>query len=588
MNNLSQFWQELMRRKVVRVITVYAAAAFVILELVDIITEPFGLPNWTLKLVVVLLSIGLIVSIILSWIYDIKPEGGLEKTQPANELKEEVKQFTSSSWRLVSYISFIVIIAFIVYNVLSSGNKPAASSNLEKSIAVLPFANLSEDRGNEHFADGLVEDLLNRISVIEELKVISRTSSEMYRERGIKSIPEIAGELNVSYILEGSVQRYGAKARITVQLIDAINDDHIWAEIYDRDIVDIFNTQSEIAMHIASELNSILTSAQKTHILESKTENVQAFEFYQMGRFYWNKRTLEGSITSIEYFEKAIEEDPGYGLAVAGLADTYAIMAALGWMDRQDGLDKGEELAFKALELDGNLAEAFAVLGIIYELYWDWEKAEEAFKRALELNPNYSIGHEYYAHVLMSTRREEEARKHIDKALELDPLSFIIRLVSARFYYHTELYSKALEELQKCSEFEINHPVIPYKEMVNYLQLGDDKNAFIALRKWLNLSAIYDLETADKIYKTDGIIAVLKWKIKIDTKNAGNKIGSYYLLADSYGIIGEDEEALDWLEKAYESHETTQMHWNRHFKNLHTHPRYIAILNGMGLNLLID
>jgi TolB-like protein len=503
-------------------------------------------------------------------------------------VQKKDKPDSSNGWKIVSYVSFMVIIAFIVYNILSTGNKSGASSNLEKSIAVLPFANLSEDKGNVHFADGLVEDLLNRISIIEELKVISRTSSEMYRERGVKSVPEIANELGVSYILEGSVQRYGHKARITVQLIDAVHDDHVWVENYDRDIVDIFKTQSEIAMHIASELNSILTSVQKTHIQESKTENVQAFELYQMGRFYWNKRTAEDVTRSIEYFEKAIEEDPGYGLALAGLADAYQVMAAHGWMDRQKGFDKGEELALKALELDGNLADAFAVLGIVYEHKWNWEKAEKAYKRALELNPNYSFGHEYYAHLLMTTRRSEEARKHINKALELDPLSFIMRIVSARFYYHTESYSKALEELQKCNEFEINHPWIPYKEMVNYLQLGDDKNAFIALRRWLNLSAVYDLETADKIYETDGIRAVLEWKIKIDTKNAGKEIGSYYLLADSYGIIGEDEEALDWLEKAYESHETTQMTWNRHFKNLHNNPRYIAILEGMGLNLYID
>ena len=310
---------------------------------------------------------------------------------------------------------------------------------------------------------------------------------------------------------------------------------------------------------------------------------LRLLNFTRWGRFYWNKRTLEGSITSIEYFDKAIEEDPRYGLAYAGLADAYSNMAAHGWMDRKDGFDKGEELALKALELDRNLAEAFAVLANIYYHYWDWEKSERAYKRALELNPNYSIGHEYYAHLLMNARQPEEARKHIDKALELDPLSFLFRIVSARFYYHTGLYSKALEELQKCSEFEINHPWMPYKEMVNYLQLGDDKNAFIALRKWLNLSAIYDLETADKIYETDGIKAVLKWKIEIDIKDVGNTNDSYYWLADSYGIIGEDEEALYWLEKAFESHQTTQMNWNRNFKTLHNHPRYIAILKGMGL-----
>ncbi len=583
MNNLSQFWQELKRRKVVRVITVYAAAAFVILELTDIVAPSLGLPDWTLNLIIILLVAGLIISSILSWIYDINPQGEMVKTEPSQKVKEEEQATTSNGWKIVSYISFMVIVGLIIFNMLSTGNNSEASSILEKSIAVLPFTNLSEDKGNEYFADGLVEDLLNRISMIEELKVISRTSSEMYRERGVKSVSEVAGELGVSYILEGSVQRYGDKARITVQLIDAINDDHIWAENYDRDIVDVFDTQSEIALHIVSELNSILTSEQKAHIQENKTNNVQAFELYQMGRFFWNKRTSEGSTRSIEYFEKAIEEDPGYGLAYAGLADAYSIMAAHGWIDRQEGLDKGEELALKALDLDGNLPETYGVLGNIYQNNWNWEKADGAYKRALELNPNYSIGHEYYAHLLMNAQRTEEARIHIDKALELNPLSFIIRIVSARFYYHTGLYLKALEELQRCKELIIDHPWIPYKEMVNYLQLGDDENAFIALSTWLSLSIIYDLETADKIYIVDGIKAVLEWKIEIDIKDAGNIDGSYYLLADSYGMIGMDDEAMDWLEKAFEANQTTQMNWNLHFKNLHNNPRYIAILKGMGL-----
>lgn len=588
MNKLSQFWQELKRRKVVRVLTVYAAAAFVILELVDIITEPFGLPDWTLKLVVVLLSIGMLMSIILSWIYDLSPDGGLERTKSIRVVQSKGGPNPSQKWKMASYVSFFIIVALIVFNVLSTGNKSTANSILEKSIAVLPFTNLSDDKGNVHFADGLVEDLLNRISVIEQLKVISRTSSEMYRKRGVKSVPEIAVELDVSYILEGSVQRYGDKARITVQLIDAINDDQIWTEIYDRNILDVFETQSEIAMQIVSELNPILTSAQKTHIQESKTKNVQAFELYQMGRFYWNKRTSEGSTKSIEYFEKAIEEDPDYGLAYAGLADAYSLMAAHGWMDRQEGFEKGEELALKALELDENLPEAYAVLGTIYEYEWDWEKSERAYKRSLELNPNYSIGHEYYAHLLINTRRKAEARKHIDKALELDPLSFIIRIVSARFYYHTESYLKALDELQKCNELIMDHSWIPYKIMVNYLQLGEDENAFKALRKLLSLSAYYDLDIAEKIFMEDGLEAVLKWKIEIDLKEDGNTPNYYYLLADSYGMIGQNEEALYWLEKAFKAHQTTQMSWNLHFKDLHNNPRYIAILNGMGLNHSID
>ncbi len=583
-NNPFQFWEELKRRRVIRVIPVYAAAAFILLELVDIISEPFGLPDWTLKLVVVLLSVGFIVSIILSWVYDVTPEG-IQKTKSSAEIKTIDVQPASTGWKIATFVSIFVIIVFVVFYIVGNNKKSSDIPELEKSIAVLPFNNLSEEKGNEHFVDGLVEDLLNRISVIEELKVISRTSSEMYRERGVKSIPEIANELGVSYIVEGSVQRYGDKARVTVQLIDAINDDHIWAENYDRDIVDIFKTQSEIAMQISSELNTILTSKQKTRILENKTKNVKAFELYQMGRFYWNKRTGDGYNTSIEYFQKAIAEDPVYGLAYAGLADTYNLMSIQGWMDKQEGRNKAVELALKALELDENLAEAYTVLGSIYDYVdWDWENAESAFKRALEINPNYSTAHHYYSQHLHITGQQEKARKHIDKALELDPLSFVIRYVSgAEFYYNCGRFKEALSEIQKCNELQENHPWLPRREFYVYWQLGEEEKSYEALLKVFEGDSIYNLETAENIYKVSGLKAVLNWKINIDIKEAEKGYRSYSL-ASTYGLIGEDEKALEWLEKASMLDKISpHMSFNIHFRNLHNDPRYLAILKKMGL-----
>jgi len=210
-----------------------------------------------------------------------------DSTEQIQKTKEKLILLLSG----IALVIVIVVTALFVFDIIGGGKR---IRELEKSIAVLPFKNLSEETGNEYFTDGLVEDLLNRISVIEELKVISRTSSEMFRERGVQSVPEIARQLGVSYIVEGSVQRYGDRARVTVQLIEAINDDHIWAENYDRDLVDIFKTQSDIAMNIASELNAILTSGQKTQIQENRTRNIEAFELYQMGRYYWNKRTGDG------------------------------------------------------------------------------------------------------------------------------------------------------------------------------------------------------------------------------------------------------------------------------------------------------
>jgi len=581
-NKLSQFWQELKRRNVVRVITVYAGAAFVILELVDIIAEPLKLPSWLVPAVIVFLSIGFIIAIILSWIYDKHPGEGMVKTEPVGKVKAEDIPKSSSSWKIASYISFVVIVMLLVLNIIPRTGKKEI---LDKSIAVLPFENLSEESGNEYFVDGLVEDLLNRISFIEELKVISRTSSEMYREKGDKSVPQIAEELKVAYILEGSVQRYGKKARVTVQLIDAKNDDHIWADSYDRDIDDVFVTQSEIALKIASELDEILTTKQEAMIQHDNTRNVRALELYQMGRFYWNKRTGDGFEKSIEYFEQAIEADPAYGLAYANLADTYALMALQGYMNEQEGRDKGEELALKALEIDENLGEAYTVLGQIYDYVdWEWEKAENAFQSALALSPNYSTAHKYYAEHLYITGQNDKARMHMDKALELDPLSFIVRLTSAQFYYHQGNFEEAMRELDIAEELQPGHSWTTQYRLFCYWQLDRENEFYKTWRRMIQAANIYNLEAADSIFNTSGAKAVLEWAIEIDIALAEEHPTIAYSIAQDLAMLGRFEEALHWLEKAFQLRAVgTYIGFEFSFRSLHDNPRFQAILQGMGL-----
>lgn len=581
-NRLSQFWQEIKRRKVVRVITVYAAATFAIIDLLSNIDAPLGLPEWTLPFAIVFLSIGFIIAVILSWIYDIHPEGGIVKTETTDKIKVEELPKSSSSWKIASYISFVVIVTLIVLNIVPRTGKKEI---LDKSIAVLPFENLSEESGNEYFVDGLVDDLLNRISFIEELKVISRTSSEMYREKGDKSVPQIAEELKVAYILEGSVQRHGKKARVTVQLIDAKNDDHIWAHSYDRDIDDVFETQSEIALKIASELDEILSSEQEAMIQQDNTTNVRALELYQMGRFYWSKRTGDGYEKSIEYFEQAIEADPTYGLAYANLADTYALMAMQGHINRKAGRDRSEELALKALELDGNLGEAYTVLGTLYDyIDWEWEKAENAFQSAMALSPNYSTAHFYYAAHLYITGQNDKARMHMDKALELDPLSFIVRYYSAETYYHQGYFEETLRQLDICDEIEEGHPWTSELRFDCHWQLGQENESYEALERWIQPSTLYNQETADSIFNRSGIKAVLEWTLEIDIALAEEHPKIAYSIACKLALLGRYEEALPWLEKAFQLHALSpSISFDFNLRSLHDNPRFQAILQGMGL-----
>ena len=244
-SNLRQFWQELKRRKVVRVITVYAAASFVILELVDIVSPSLRLPEWTMNFIIVLLCVGFIITVVVSWVYDVTPEG-IEKTKPAHKVKSEDKPISSNSWRIASYISFVVIVGLIALNVIPRSNQLKEITDLEKSIAVLPFANMSSDKEQDYFCYGITEDILNDLTHIEGIHVVSRTSSFAFKDKNL-DIREIGKKLGVHNIVEGSVRTDGNHLRITAQLINVDDGFHLWSERYDRDLKDVFAIQNEIA-----------------------------------------------------------------------------------------------------------------------------------------------------------------------------------------------------------------------------------------------------------------------------------------------------------------------------------------------------
>lgn len=586
-----KLFEELKRRNVIKATIAYVTIAWVLYEVGAEFLPGFGAPEWFVKSYTFILIAGLPVWVIFSWVYDITPEG-IKKTSKMDQDRSVTVQ-TNKRLNIIIILTLSFLAVIIYFKNPTGPDKMGAGHGLKtlqkKSIAILPFENLSQEDGNEFFVDGLVDDLLNRISVIEELRVISRTSSEMYRERGSKRIPQIANELNVAFILEGSVQRYDNKVRIAVQLIDAKQDYPIWAESYDRNLSDVFETQREIALQIAFELDAILNNEQTALIGEEKTGNIRAFELYQLGRFYWNKRTGEGYSRSIEYFEKAIRLDTVYGLAYAGLADTYALMSIQGHMDKIKGAAKAKELAFKALGFDRNLPEAYTVLAEIYDyVEWEWEKAEAAYRRALELNPNYSTAQFYYAEHLSIIGMHDLARTHMDKALELDPLSFIIRYVSAKLYYHRGSFEKALRELKICNEIQPGHLWVHELRFMCYWQLNQSNSAYKELRSVISInSELYsdspdeDIKTVDRIYKEKGINGVLRWKIDSDISQ---EFPPYEVVANSLALLGSDKEALIWLDKGFQQNQISpEMGFNINFKMLNDQKIFRDILKEMGL-----
>jgi TolB-like protein/Tfp pilus assembly protein PilF len=579
-NKLSQFWQELKRRKVVRVITIYAAVAFVILQLVEILAPSLRLPDWTMNFILVLLIIGFIITVIVSWIYDIRPEGGIVKTEPAHKVKPEEVSKSSNSWRIASYISFVVIVGLIVYHVLSRNAMREDYTDLERSIAVLPFDNLSSNEEHVWFSDGITDVIINQLSKISDLRVLGRTSTLKYKDKEeIKSITEIGEELGVNFVIEGTVQRQANQMRISVQLVRAINEDHLWSEIYDREWKEIFIVQEEIAQLIAAELEAIITPKEKELIEKKPTENLEAYDLYLRGRYFWNTRTESGLLKARDFYEKAIEKDPDYALAYAGLADSYILLPYYTSVSASEAHPKAKEYALKALSLDKS-PEAYTSLAQSKALGdWDWRGAEIEFKRAIKLEHSYPIAHHWYSNCLMYQGRFDEAFLEIQTALEMNPLSLIINRDLGELYYYNRQYDEARKQYLKTMEIDPDFIFMNLDLGRVYLQEGMYDKALVEFQNdsldiWIGITYAL-MDRRDKA-----------WQILSELEIRSNdSYVSKYLLSLLCFTLDEKDQGFTYLYDAYENHYSWMIFLKIEplFDNIRTDPRYIALLEMMNL-----
>jgi len=316
-----------------------------------------------------------------------------------------------------------------------------------RSIAVLPLENLSGDPGQDYFADGMTDELITNLAQLRSVRVISRTSIMQYKGTK-KTLPQIGRELNVDAVLEGSVVRSGDRVRITAQLVDAATDQHLWAASYDRDLHDVLAWQDQAAREIASEVRIELTSTEQGHIGRAHSVNSEAFEAYLKGRYHWNKRSKDGLRKAEQYFQEAIQKDPNYAPAYAGLADTYILFANFNIAAPGRAYPRAKEMASKAIQIDGTLAEAHTSLATLKAICdWDWSGAEQEFRRAIELNPSYATAHHWYAEdLLIRMGRQGEALAEIERARQLDPLSLQINAVQGRILSLSNQNDKAIDQ----------------------------------------------------------------------------------------------------------------------------------------------
>jgi TolB-like protein/Tfp pilus assembly protein PilF len=372
--------------------------------LASIIVDPLKLPEWFLPMVIVLLCIGFIIAVILSWIYDIKSEGGIVKTEPAHRAKAEDLPASSNSWKIASYISFLVIVAFVVFYLVGNNKKSFDISKLEKSIAVLPLKYLSEDLNKQYLADGVLDAITQHLSLIDGLRVMPRTSVEQYREN-TKSAKEIGEELDVSFLIEGSFFMIEDQVKLTIKLVAAEEGDNVFSEDYDRNYDDIFAVQSEVAQTIAKEIEVAITPEEKQIIETPPTYNLTAYDYYQRGREeYWRSRLNREYGTALIqaefFFNKALEYDPRYALAYAGLAmvyySKYTTHTRSGEQYSADyyqsmNLDSMNLLAQRAMDLDDQIADAYFAKGVYEQERGNLKEGLEYMNEALKINPNHTL-----------------------------------------------------------------------------------------------------------------------------------------------------------------------------------------------------
>src|ERR1700730_14340904 len=446
---IDNFFEELKRRNVYKVAVAYAVVGWLLAQIATQIFPFLEIPNWVVRLVIVLIAIGFPIALVIAWAFEATPEGikRSEDVDPSAASRAPKKHV----WIYVVVIGAVVSFALFFLGRYTAGNKNAATSANElpaKSIAFLPFDNLSRDPDNAFFAEGVQDEILTRLAKVADLKVIARTSTKKFKSAP-DDLRDVAKQLGVMNILEGSVQKANDQVRVNVQLINALTNAHLWAEIYDRKLSDIFAVQSDIAKTVADTLQAKLSGSEKQMMAAQPTSNTEAYDLYHKGRSLWGKRAGDNIPKAIAFYEQAIARDPNYALAYAGLSSAYILAPFYTGADRRESNAKAKEAALKALRLDPNLSEAHLGLGkVLFFSEIDWAGAMREYKRAIELKPNDAGAHHWFGNdTLAALGQFEEAIAEGRRAVELDPLSIVINADLGATFYYARRYDESVRQL---------------------------------------------------------------------------------------------------------------------------------------------
>ena len=564
---------ELKRRRVFRALVGYAIVGFAILQVVEPVMHGLRLPEWTLSFVVIALATGFPVVLVLAWVFDVSASG-VERTLP---LRPE----GLSGVRLglaVAGVAAVALVPAVAWHYTRSGRAPATAPATAPSVAVLPFVNMSPAKEDDYFSDGITEEVINALANVDGLRVVSRTSAFAYKNKSL-SVRQIGQELDVATVLEGSVRREGNALRLTAQLINASDGYHLWSRTFDRELKNVFAVEDELARAIAEALRPKLFK--DAPLVASGTGSTEAHDLYLRGRRFWAKRTPEDLKEAMGYFERAIAADPGYALAHAGISDAWLLLGD--YSGERDVISKAKPHAYRALELDGKLAEAHASLGLISLNEYEWSTAEREFKRAIELRPGYASAHHWYALLLASVGRLEEARAEAERAVQLDPASPVMHHIQGVLFYESRDPERAIASFHKA--LELNPDFTPAREILacTYASTGRKTEALaemdkvrasatehLAMRAWV-LGAAGDLEAARELVRE------LERRSEVERHPAA--------MASLYTMLGDKDRAFELLERAWAEKDwmLRDLKVSPLWDPLRKDPRYTRLLSQMRL-----
>ncbi len=592
MKRLRLLVSELRRRHVFRVAGIYVVAAWVAVQVADTAFPGMDVPEAAIRYVWLAAFLGFPLVLAFGWRYDITALG-IERTPPVDAGTQNDSSLHRTDYVILTLLA--VIAAGVTYQFtiqISDSRVPAQMEITQKyikpnSIAVLPLVNLSGDPEQAYFVEGMYEALIADLSRISGLKVISRTSTEQYRGSD-KPLPEIGTELGVANVIEGSVFRAGDQVRITVQLIDAQTDNHLWAESYERSLTNVLRLQSNVAREIANQINVTLTPFEDTLLAASAAVDPEAYEFYLKGRFHWYKFTEADLKLALEYFELAIDKDPGYALAYVGFADALATAAHIGLMPTTQVYPAAKQSLARALELDGGLAEAHDLLARIRFAYdWDWNAAERGFRRSISLKPGYPDVHIVYSQFLAITNRWDESMDEVRMGLELDPLNPWFRLELAQrlaWFGHPDEAMEQIRELIKSQP-----DFWPSYKSLWHIAYGQGK-----FEEAITAASIYFRQLGENV-----VVGVLEGEVEdleyselmrsaadhLETQSTRPYI-SHIEHAEMRMHAGDLDKALDRLEQAHAQHESHLVYTivQPLFRPVWKDERYQNLLREMNLN----